>query len=152
MYNVTTSPITRNRLQAINHSPIITANRHTTSHHNPSHFVQGKLKTKSHSPGGSRPSQGSSTDTGQFMQALQDEAGTGLGSPGQVCGRHQPIAAMYFATRGALGAGSQSEIFSTSATRGALGAGSQSEIFSTSPPSRVISGSVRGCSNESTVS
>ena len=37
----------------------------------------------------------------QFMQALQDEAGTGPRSPGPVCGRHSPT--VYLAARGALG-------------------------------------------------
>ena len=45
------------------------------------------------------------------MQALQDKAGTGPGSPGPVCGRHRPIADMYLAARVARGAGDKSVIF-----------------------------------------
>ena len=58
------------------------------------------MKMKNHAAGGTGPSR---KQYRQFMQALQDEAGTGPGSPGPVCGRHKPIAVTYSAARGALG-------------------------------------------------
>ena len=44
----------------------------------------------------------------KVIQALQDEAGTGPGSPGPIRGRHRPIAVMYWAARAARGAGDKS--------------------------------------------
>ena len=88
---------------------------HPTTSHHPSHNVPAEHEEEDEDDysGGSRPPE---KQYWQFMQAVQDEAGTCPGEPGLVCGRHRPIAAMYLAARGTLGAVDKSVISSAGNT------------------------------------
>ena len=76
-------------------------------------MFQYNMSKNTHHSGGSRPS---GKQYRQFMQMLQDEAGTGRGSSGSICGHHRLITAMYLAARGALGAVEKSAISSAGNT------------------------------------
>ena len=98
--------ITRGSRPTVNQSLTITVP--VSRHHVLIQTILFQIRMKRHYSGGSRPSR---KQCRQFIQALQDEAGIGPGSPGPVCGRHRPyMSAMYLAARGALGAVDKSAI------------------------------------------